>query len=227
MKNIVLIGANSAIASKLSEILPEGENNIYGISRTATTIRNKNFHHLVHPILEESFPADFLPENIDGMVYFPGTINLKPLRGLKETDFIDDFRINVIGAVKSIQACQPRFVHGSSIVLFSTVAVQRGMPFHASIAASKGAIEGLTRALAAEFAPKIRVNAIAPSLTQTPLTEKLLNSETKLQTSKDRHPLKAIGSPVDIAKMAAFLLSDDSKWITGQIMHVDGGLSAI
>lgn len=227
MKNVVLTGSNSAIALKLIKILLEKDINVFGISRNLSTIRHANYHHRVHHVIEEAFTVDFLPEKIDGLVYFPGTINLKPFNGLKESDFLEDFKINVSGAVKTIQACQARFTKGSSIVLFSSVAVQRGMPFHASIAASKGAIEGLTRSLAAEFAPKIRVNAIAPSLTATPLTDRLINNETKLRASREKHPLKEIGTPADIARMAAFLLSDDATWITGQIMKVDGGLSAI
>lgn len=227
MKNIVLVGVGSHIGRELANIMLEAGHYVFGISRSVSAIQHSNYSHLVHHIMDEDLPADFLPEQIDGLVYLPGSINLKPLKGLKQADFLEDYKINVLGAVKSILACQSRFSVGSSIVLFSTVAVQRGMPFHASISAAKGAVEGLTRSLAAEFAPKIRVNAIAPSLTLTPLAEKLLNSDTKLQTSKVRHPLKEIGAPEDIAQMAAFLLSDHAKWITGQIMKVDGGLSVI
>lgn len=227
MKKIILVGVGSSIGHELAKILLEAGHLVFGISRSASPLQHSYYNHLVNNINNEDFPLSFLPESIDGLVYLPGTINLKPLKGLKQSDFIEDYKINVLGAVKSIQACQPRFSIGSSIVLFSTVAVQQGMPFHASIASAKGAVEGLTRSLAAEFAPKIRVNAIAPSLTQTPLVEKLLNSDTKLQTSKERHPLKEIGTPEDIAQMAAFLLSDNAKWITGQVMKVDGGLSVI
>jgi NAD(P)-dependent dehydrogenase (short-subunit alcohol dehydrogenase family) len=227
MKKIILVGAGSSIGRELAIILLEAGHFIFGISRSASPLQHSNYSHLVYNIHDEDFPLSFLPESINGLVYLPGTINLKPLRGLKQSDFLEDYKINVLGAVKSIQACQPRFSIGSSIVLFSTVAVQRGMPFHASIASAKGAIEGLTRSLAAEFAPKIRVNAIAPSLTETPLAERLINNETKLQASRDRHPLKEIGTPEDMAQMAAFLLSDNAKWITGQVMKVDGGLSVI
>ena len=134
-----------------------------------------------------------------------------------------------MGAIAVIQKLLPNLKQAetSSIVLFSTVAVQTGMGFHASIAASKGAIEGLARSLASEFAPKIRVNCIAPSLTDTPLAERLLNSPEKREASAARHPLKAIGAPADIASAAAFLLSDQASWMTGQILHIDGGMSSV
>ncbi|MEP6597760.1 MAG: SDR family oxidoreductase, partial [Ginsengibacter sp.] len=115
----------------------------------------------------------------------------------------------------------------ASIVLFSTVAVQTGLPFHAQVAASKGALEGLTKALAAEFAPKIRVNCIAPSLTDTPLASSLLNTGQKAEANAQRHPLKRIGTTADIANLAEFILSDKASWITGQIIHVDGGISTL
>jgi NAD(P)-dependent dehydrogenase (short-subunit alcohol dehydrogenase family) len=181
-------------------------------------------------VTEETLNFDFLPDFLDGIVYLPGTINLKPFRSLKEQDYIYDFQVNVLGAVKTIKANLQRLKKSSnypSIVLVSTVAVSQGMPFHTSVAASKAAIEGITRSLAAELAPKIRVNCVAPSLTDTPLAEKLLNSESKIENSKDRHPLREIGEPEDIASMITFLLSNKSKWMTGQILHVDGGLSSL
>jgi len=145
---------------------------------------------------------------------------------LKPNQFLADFNLNVQGAIASIQAYLPNLTLSelSSIVLFSTVAVQTGIPFHSSVAVSKGAIEGLTRALAAEFAPKIRVNCVAPSLTNTPMADRLLNSPEKMEASANRHPLKKVGSPLDIANMVEFLLSDKAQWITGQILHVDGGM---
>jgi NAD(P)-dependent dehydrogenase (short-subunit alcohol dehydrogenase family) len=164
---------------------------------------------------------------IDGLIYCPGTINLKPFRALKSEDFLNEYQINFLGAVKSIKQYLPnlQLSESPSIVLFSTVAVQTGMSFHASIASAKGAIEGLTRSLAAEFAPKIRVNAIAPSLTATPLADKLINNESKLKASEDRHPLKKIGSSSDMSQAVEFLLN--ANWMTGQIMHVDGGMSSV
>ena len=148
---------------------------------------------------------------------------------MKDEDFLADFNLNVLGAVKSIRTVLPCLKHAedASIVLFSTVAVQTGMAFHASIASAKGAVEGLTRTLAAEFAPRIRVNAIAPSLTDTPLASKLLSREDSRKAAAERHPLKRVGKPEDVAAAATFLLSDDSSWMTGQVLALDGGMSAI
>jgi NAD(P)-dependent dehydrogenase (short-subunit alcohol dehydrogenase family) len=154
---------------------------------------------------------------------------LKPFRTLKKQDFLADLELNVLGAIKAIQAYTSNLQQSKkpSIVLFSTVAVQTGMPFHSSVSISKGAIEGLTKALAAEFSPKIRVNCIAPSLTQTAMAEKLINTPEKLEASNNRHALKRIGDPMDLANTAEFLLSENSSWITGQVIHVDGGMSSI
>jgi NAD(P)-dependent dehydrogenase (short-subunit alcohol dehydrogenase family) len=164
------------------------------------------------------------------VVYCPGSIRLRPFHRLKTQDFLSDLEINLLGAVKAIQACLPGLKKAdapASIVLFSTVAVKTGMPFHASIASAKGAIEGLTRSLAAEFAPRIRVNAIAPSLTDTNLAKTLLSDDGKRTAAAERHPLKRVGTPADIAAAAKFLLDDSASWITGQIIAVDGGMGAI
>ena len=179
--------------------------------------------------LDEEFELDWLPDQIDGFVYLPGTINLRPFKGIKPSTFMDDFNINVMGCVKILQKVLPRLqsADNPSIVMFSTVAVKLGMPFHSSVSASKGAIEGLTRSLAAEFAPKIRVNAIAPSILDTPMAEKFLNSDSKKDNAKNRHPMKEIGSAQDISEMVNFLLSEKSKWMTGQIIPFDGGISSL
>ena len=163
------------------------------------------------------------------MLYCPGSINLKPFKSLKEQDYLNDFNINALGAVKIINNYLPNLkkAETSSLVFFSTVAVQTGMPYHASVAMAKGAVEGLTRSLAAEFAPNIRVNAIAPSLTDTPMASRLLSSDEKKEASAKRHPLNSIGNPEEIAKAASYLLSDDSGWITGQVIHIDGGISSL
>lgn len=163
------------------------------------------------------------------MVYCPGSINLLPFKRIKQEAFLSDFNLQVLGAIKVLQKALPalRKSANPSIVLFSTVAVQSGFNFHAQVAVSKGAIEGLTKSLAAEFAPKIRVNAIAPSLTDTPLANKLLNTPQKKEANANRHPLKRIGTVADIAQAANFLLSENASWITGQIIHVDGGMSTI
>lgn len=170
-----------------------------------------------------------MPNEIHGLVYCPGSINLKPFDRIKPADFELDYQLQVIGVIKIIQQVLPKMKISlnASIILFSTVAVQTGLPFHTQVAASKGAIEGLTKALAAEFAPKIRVNTIAPSLTNTPLANSLINSEQKMDANAQRHPLKRIGTAADIANMAEYLLSEKASWITGQIFHVDGGISAI
>lgn len=164
---------------------------------------------------------------VDGLVYCPGSINLKPFNRLTTADFEKDFQINVLGAIKAIQGLLSvlKASTNASIVLFSTVAVQTGMGFHASIASSKGAIEGLTRSLAAELvSSKIRVNAIAPSLTQTPLANALLSSDEKIEAAGKRHPLGRVGQASDLANMALFLLNPENTWITGQILKVDGGM---
>jgi len=166
---------------------------------------------------------------IDGLAYCPGSINLKPFTRFKEEDFINDFKLQAVGAAKTIKALIPALKQSKqpSIVLFSTIAVQKGFAFHSQVAMSKGAIEGLTKALAAEFAPHIRINAIAPSLTNTPLSSKLLSTPEKIETHAKNNPLKRVGTANDIAKMAAFLLSSNSSWITGQVIHVDGGHSTL
>jgi len=170
-----------------------------------------------------------IPEVLDGLVYCPGTINLKPFHRLTPEDFLNDLQINLLGATRALQLALPSLKKSSSasVVLFSTVAVKCGMPFHASIAAAKGAVEGLTRSLAAEWAPKIRVNAIAPSLTDTRLAATLLADEKRRSAAEDRHPLKSIGQPEHVAELVAYLLSDAAKFTTGQILRPDGGLSSV
>jgi 3-oxoacyl-[acyl-carrier protein] reductase len=170
-----------------------------------------------------------LPESLDGLVYCPGSINLKPFARTSSDDFLQDFHINFLGAVRSLQAVAPLLKKSTqaSVVLFSSVAASIGMPFHSSIASSKAALEGLVRSLACEWAPAIRVNAIAPSLTDTRLAEKLLNTPEKLAAAEKRHPLQKIGTPEQIAALAVFLLSPQAGFITGQIMAVDGGMSRL
>ena len=170
-----------------------------------------------------------LPDRLDGFVYFPGTITLKPFHRLSDEDFLGDLEVNLLGAVRLLRQALPALKRSesASVVLFSTVAVQTGFSFHASIAAAKGAVEGLTRSLAAEFAPKIRVNCIAPSLTDTPLASTLLGSEAKRNASADHHPLKRLGDAAETARLVGFLLSEASGFMTGQILGLNGGLSSI
>ena len=227
MKNILLIGGSTGIGLELSKKL-EDNYNVFISTRNPEKFSSSNIK-TTKLDLDKDFEADWLPEVIDGFVYLPGTINLRPFKGLKSEVFIDDFNINVLGCIKILQKKLNRLEasENSSIVMFSTVAVKLGMPFHSSVSSSKGAIEGLTRSLAAEFAPKIRVNAIAPSLLNTPMSDKFLNSDTKLDNAKNRHPLKEIGSPEDISDLVMFLLEDKSKWMTGQIIPFDGGIGSL
>jgi len=226
MKTTLIIGASSGVGKALANKLIAKNEQVIAISRNQPDAGFTHFFQ--HDILSET-DLPKIEGAIDGLVYCPGSINLKPFRGLKKQDFLNDFELNVLGAIKAIQAYSPNLQLSTqaSIVLYSTVAVQTGMAFHASVSMAKGAIEGLTKALAAEFAPKIRVNCIAPSLTNTPLAEKLLNTPEKIEASNNRHPLKKIGSAEDIANATAFLLSNESSWVTGQILHIDGGMSSI
>ena len=227
MKNILLIGGSTGIGYELSQKLKQ-DNNIFISTRNQNKFNHPNIK-TNELDLDKEFETDWLPEHLDGFIYLPGTINLRPFKGLKPSVFIEDFNINVMGCIKILQKVLPKIqaAENPSIVMFSTVAVKIGMPFHSSVSSSKGAIEGLTRSLAAEFAPKIRVNAIAPSILDTPLAEKFLNSETKLENSRNRHPMKEIGSPKDISEVVKFLLEDNSKWMTGQIIPFDGGMSSV
>ncbi len=230
MQHYLIIGASSGIGQELATQLAEsGKQVIATFNKNEPVIENPqiHFHHL--NVLEDTLSLDFLPDELTGLVYCPGSINLRPFERIKPVDFEEDYKLQVIGAIRLIQLVLPRLkkAENASIVLFSTVAAQTGLPYHAQVAASKSALEGLTKALAAEFAPKIRVNCIAPSLTNTPLAASLLNTEQKMDANAQRHPLKRIGTTKDIANMAAFLLSEKASWITGQILHVDGGMSSI
>ncbi|EAZ94887.1 short chain dehydrogenase; possible 3-oxoacyl-[acyl-carrier-protein] reductase [Flavobacteria bacterium BAL38] len=228
MKNILLIGGSYGIGLAIAQEL-NNENNIFIASRTNENLTGLNVTHIPFDAATDTLDISKLPAVIDGLVYCPGSINLRPFRGLKPEAFETDLQINFISLVKVIQTVLPNLTASdqSSIVLFSSVAASMGMPFHTSVAAAKGAIEGFAKALAAEYAPKIRVNVIAPSLTDTPLADKFLNNETKQEKSAERHPLKRFGKPEDSAQMASFLLSDKSSWISGQIFHVDGGMSTL
>lgn len=228
MKNILLIGGSYGIGLAIAKEIQVG-NNVFVASRTNENLNDFNVTYIPFDALNDTLDLSTLPAVIDGLVYCPGSINLRPFRGLKPEAFENDLQINFISLVKVIQSILPNLTASeqSSIVLFSSVAASMGMPFHTSVAASKGAIEGFAKALAAEYAPKIRVNVIAPSLTDTPLADKFLNNETKQEKSAERHPLKRFGKPDDIAQMASFLLSDKSSWISGQTFNVDGGMSTL
>ena len=230
-KNILIVGGTSGIGLELVKILNDDRHEIYVGSRTVDKLSEiPHAHHIPLDVAAETIDLENLPDTLQGLVYCPGTIVLKPFQRLTIDDFKKDFNINLLGAVKVIQGCIKQLKKsqtGASVVLFSTVAVKTGMAFHASVASAKAAVEGLTRSLAAEFAPRIRVNAIAPSLTDTPLAKNLLSSEEKRKASADRHPLQRIGTSQEIARSAAHLLSDAGAWITGQVLAVDGGMSAL
>ena len=228
-RRYLIVGASKGIGNALAQILSEEGNEIIAMSRTEgdlAEVDNVTFYNYDATLNDGIHDIE---GPIDGVVYCPGSINLRPFNRLTEKDFSDDLSVNLLGAVRVIQSTLPNLKQSAtpSIVMFSTVAVQTGMSFHSSISAAKGAVEGLTRSLAAELAPSIRVNCIAPSLTETVLTERLLNTPEKREASSARHPLKKIGTPNDIAAMAAFLLSEKAAFITGQIIHVDGGMGSI
>lgn len=229
MKNYLIIGGGSGIGKSVVQQLSKAGHKVYAASRSITGANLASGVESITFDISEELDTSRLPEHLDGLVYCPGSINLKPFNRIKPEDFQAEMDLNFMGAVKLTQAVLPllKKAENASVVYFSTVAVQSGLPFHASIAAAKGALEGLTRSLAAEFAPKIRFNAIAPSLTDTPLAENLLSNDKKREANAERHPLKRVGTPEDIASMTTFLLSEQGSWISGQVLKVDGGMSSI
>jgi 3-oxoacyl-[acyl-carrier protein] reductase len=224
-KNILIIGGSSGIGLALAEHLAP-HNTIYVASRSGEAVQHINVQHIAFDATQEELDVSRLPEVLHGFVYCPGSINLRPFKGLTVEAFQSDFELNVLGAVRSLKSVlsQLSASGNAAVVFYSTVAVQTGMPFHSSIAAAKGAIEGLTRSLAAEFAPKIRVNAIAPSLVDTPLALKFLNNDTKVEKANERHPLGRVGNAQEIAQATAFLLGEESSWMTGSVLQLDGGI---
>ena len=222
MKTIVVIGGSKGIGSAIVKILVD-THHIINISRTKPDMSHKNLKHYECDILKDELPKI---EAADGLVYCPGSINLKPIGRLSLDEFRDDFEINVLGAVKSIQAYLDILKKGNkpSIVLFSTVAAKLGMPFHASVAASKSAVEGLVKSIGAELAPTLRINAIAPTVTHTELASKLLRNEKMIENITERHPLKKFLNPEEVAGMAEFLLSEKAASISGQVFEMDCGI---
>lgn len=225
-KNLLIIGGSSGIGLELVKILKD-RHNIYTASRNPGPLEDLGVPHTELDVTGDFDALEGLPETLHGMVYCPGSINLKPFKMLSVDAFSQDMDLNFTGLVRVLKAVMSRFADSASLVFFSTVAVGSGMPFHSSVAASKGAIEGFARALAAEYAPQLRVNVVAPSLVDTPMAARLLNNQKKQEKMAERHPLKRVGKPSDIANMAAFLLSDESNWMTGQVLGVDGGMSTI
>ncbi len=225
-KNILLIGGTKGIGHEIAQQLHE-KHNIIIASRSNENLDQLDVTHHEFDALNDDITNLDLPDQIDGLVYCPGSINLKPFKMMKPSVFEEDLQLNFMSLVKITHGLLGKLKASkqASIVYFSTVAVQTGMPFHTSVAAAKGAIEGFARSLAAEYAPSFRVNVIAPSLVNTPLANKLLGSDKKKEKMDERHPLKRVGEAKDIASMASFLLSEDATWITGQILGVDGGMS--
>jgi 3-oxoacyl-[acyl-carrier protein] reductase len=230
-KNILVVGGTSGIGSSLVKMLHENGAAVYVISRNESEGLPEGVKHLQADVTGslESVPA-FLPEALHGLVYSVGTINLKPFNRLTADDFMNDYRINVVGAVQIIQsALKPlKSASGASVVLISSVAANTGMAYHASISAAKGAVEGLALSLASELAAqRVRVNVVAPSLTDTPMAQSLLSTDEKREASAKRHPLARFGQPEDISQAISFLLSEQSSWVTGQVIGVDGGLGKL
>jgi 3-oxoacyl-[acyl-carrier protein] reductase len=232
-KNILVVGGSSGIGLALVKMLLADNARVWILSRKAPIdLSDSRLSHIVWDAQQpQTLAIENLPDIIHGFAYCPGTINLKPFQRLSVADFQNDFQVNVLGAVVLLQQILPRLkkaTEGASVVMFSTVAAKIGMGFHASIAASKGAVEGLAKSLAAEWAAsRIRVNVVAPSLTDTPLAAQLLGSPEKREASDKRHPIGRVGQAEDVANVAHFLLSEKSSWLTGQVLGIDGGMSSL
>ena len=225
MKTVVLVGGSKGIGNAIANSLLE-THYIVNISRSSPESKHQNLTHFSCNILTDNLPE---LDIVDTLIYCPGSINLKPISRLSLEDFREDFEINVLGAVKAIQKYLPKLkaAQQPSILLFSTVAAKLGMPFHASIATAKSGVEGLVKSLAAELAPTIRINAIAPTVTDTELAAKLLRNEKMIENIKERHPLKKFLNPEEVAEMAGFLISDKASSLTGQIFEMDCGIVSV
>lgn len=234
---VIVYGATGAIGSHTAKLLHQQSHKLHLVGRNQNKLeklgQDLNAGTTSGDVNDETLfkrVMDGIETPIMGIVYAVGTINLGSIRRLKGSDFLNDFKVNALGAAMAIQAALPKLKKHkgkASIVLFSSVAAQRGFTMHASIGMAKGAVDGLTRSLASELAPHIRVNAISPSVTRTPLSEKILSNEQIAESIMNKHPLKRLGRPEDISKFAAFLISEQSEWITGQVIGVDGGRSTI
>ncbi len=229
--NYLIVGGTSGIGLELTtELLNQGHT-VYVVARTNRNLPSSdNLIFIEGDASTKEFAISGLPDVLHGVAYCPGSINLKPFNRFTDDDFLAEYNLNVLGAVRTLRQTVNalKASQGASVVLFSTVAAQTGMPFHASIASAKAAVEGLARSLAAEYAAaNIRFNCIAPSLTDTPLAEKLLSTPEKREASAKRHPLNKVGTPADMAQAALYLLSPQSGWVTGQTLAIDGGMAKL
>jgi NAD(P)-dependent dehydrogenase (short-subunit alcohol dehydrogenase family) len=222
MNKIIIVGGSRGIGKEIINELVD-DNMIINLSRNKPELTHTNLTHHNIDILTGDLPE---LEDVSSLIYCPGSINLKPINRISLDEFREDFEINVIGAIKAIQKYLPclKKSNDASILLFSTVATKLGMPYHSSVAASKSAIDGLVKTLGAELAPKIRVNAIAPTITKTDLASKFLRNEKVIENMIERHPLKKILMPEEVSKMAKFLVSKDASSISGQIFNLDAGI---
>ena len=222
MNKIIIVGGSRGIGKEIINDLVD-DNLIINLSRNKPELTHTNLTHYNVDVLSSDLP--YL-EDVSSVIYCPGSINLKPIGRISLDEFREDFEINVIGAVKVIQKYLPilKKSNNASILLFSTVATKLGMPYHSTVAASKSAIDGLVKTLGAELAPKIRVNAIAPTITKTDLASKLLRNEKVIENMIERHPLKKILMPEEVSKMAKFLISKNASSISGQIFNLDAGI---
>lgn len=222
MKTYIVVGGSKGIGNAIVTTLLENHK-VINISRSKPETEHEHLTHYSCDVLKEDLPDI---EAADGLVYCPGSINLKPIGRFDLDEFREDFEINVIGAVKTIQKYLNVIKKGNdpSIVLFSTVAAKLGMPFHASVAAAKSGVEGLVKSLGAEMATSLRINAIAPTVTDTQLASKLLRNEKMIENITDRHPMKKFLKPQDVAGMAEFLLSEKAGSISGQVFEMDCGI---
>jgi|TARA_B110000914_G_scaffold33442_1_gene26245 3-oxoacyl-[acyl-carrier protein] reductase len=216
---ILLVGASSDIACNLFENYSDN----YEFVRLSSNDEFSDINNF--NVLDDSTYLEV--DDLDGIVYFPGTIVLKPFKRLELEDLKSDFEINVLGLVKLLKFYKSRLAKNASLVFISTVAASIGMPFHSSIAMSKSSLEALSRTLAAEWSPEIRVNCVAPSLVNTKLAKRFFRNDKQIELMSEKHPLKRTGNPQDISNAIEFLLSRKSSWITGQVINVDGGMSSI
>lgn len=226
--NYIIAGASSGIGLELARLLIEKGHTVYALSRTPGPLHgNDRYIHLYHDFLTHDPLPDIAAET-SGIAYCPGSIILKPFARISKEDIDNSYILNAGGALSFSQRylANLKWADSPSIVFFSSVAVQTGIPFHTAVAMAKGALEGLTRAMAAELAPKIRVNAVAPSLTDTPLAAGLLSTGAKIEAARARHPLESVGTAKEIATIAYHLLTQYT-WVTGQVFNVNGGFGTV